>query len=274
MRALMDGRNAKMVRRYYPRYRSPKLFYQDVLNHWVRPESVWLDIGCGKRLCADERLNAALPRRGRLTVGCDRDPYLRKHSSIQHLVRCDAAALPFRSGTFNLVTAAMVLEHLERPDVVFAEVARISQPGGAFVVFTPNRWNYAMVVASLTPFWFHLLWKKLTNYFARGEWRDFDEDVFPTWYRANTVGRLRRLMHHATFETVQVTRLSLAHSLGFIRPLYALSLLFERLINRLGLDALKADILGVFVRREDAAPPRDVNDLAPRVAAAGGGRAS
>jgi SAM-dependent methyltransferase len=246
---LMDGRNAKLVQRYYPDYRSPKTAYQEVLRQRVGSDTVWLDIGCGKRLVADERLNAELPHCARLTVGCDRDPYLTKHSSIQHLVLCDAAALPFRNGVFNLVSASMVLEHLERPGIVFAEVARISQPGGAFVIFTPNRLNYAMVVASLTPFRFHLLWKKLSRYFARGEWRDFDEELFPTWYRANTTGRLRRLMKDASFDVARLEHLPLAHSFGFIRPLYALSLLFERLIDAFGLDVLKADLLGVFVRR-------------------------
>ncbi len=248
----MNGRNAKAIRRYFPRYRAAKVVYQEFLDQHVERDSVWLDIGCGKRISGSERLNAELPRRARLVVGSDRDPYLRKHSSIKHLVLCDASALPFRDGVFNLVTASMVVEHLEHPDVVFAEVARVSQPGGVFVVFTPNRMNYAMLIASLTPFWFHVFWKQLSYYFARGEWRRFDDDLFPTWYRANTGGRMRRLMHSATFDEVRLEYLSVAHSFGFIKPLYALSLLFERLIDRLGIETQKADILGVFVRRRRA----------------------
>ena len=264
----MEGRNARLIERFFPGYRSPKSVYEQVLNERVRPDTVWLDIGCGKRLCADETLNAELPRRARLAVGCDRDPHLRKHSSIKHLVLCDAAALPFRDGVFNLVTASMVLEHLEHPEQVFAEVARISQPGGAFVVCTPNRFNYAMVVASLTPFWFHVFWKKMSTFLARGEWRDFHEELFPTWYRANSAQRLRHLLQTATFAEVRLEYLSLAHSFGFVRPLYVLSLLFERFIDRVGLTVLKADILGVFVRddQENRAEPGD----APRRMAAGG----
>jgi ubiquinone/menaquinone biosynthesis C-methylase UbiE len=270
----MRGRNEKIIERYFPGYRGPKRVYEDVLNEQIDNDTVWLDIGCGRRLCGDETLNAELPRRARLVVGCDRDPHLSRHSSIENLVLCDAAALPFRHGAFNLVTASMVLEHLEKPDVVFAEVARISQPRSAFVVFTPNRFNYAMVIASVTPFWFHVLWKKLSHYFARGEWRDFDDDLFPTWYRANTRGRLRRLMGKAAFDEAQLQYLSLAHSFGFIRPLYALSLLFERLIDRFRLDRLKADILGVFVRRGDAEHTRRVVSDEPRRVAAGGARTS
>lgn len=173
-------------------------------------------------------------------------PHLRRHETVRHLVICDAAALPFRSGTFNLVTASMVAEHLEHPEAVFREVARVSAPGARFIVFTPNKWNYAMVVSRWTPHWFHVFYKRLAYYLNRGEWRSFEDDVFPTWYRANTVSALRSLRAAAGLREVQTQRLSLAHSFGFVKPLYILSLLFERLVDRLALDVLKADILAVF----------------------------
>jgi ubiquinone/menaquinone biosynthesis C-methylase UbiE len=266
----MDGRNAALIERLYPGYRSPKLVYQQVLNEQVRPDTIWLDIGCGRRICADDALNAQLPRRARLAVGCDRDSHLSRHSSIKHLVLCDASALPFRSGVFNLVTTSMVVEHLEHPQLVFDEVHRVSRPGGCFVVFTPNRFNYAMLVAAATPYRFHLLWKKFTYYLARHEWRDFEDDVFPTWYRANSLTTLRRLLARAGFRPERLQYLSLAHSFGFVRPLYALSLLCERLVDRFGLDVLKADILGVFVRGEVAASPDWAEAETVQRAAAGG----
>jgi ubiquinone/menaquinone biosynthesis C-methylase UbiE len=259
----MDGRNASLIERYYPGYRSPKRIYEQVLGEQVGPATVWLDIGCGKRICADDALNAALPRRARIAVGCDRNPHLCRHSSIKHLVL-------FRAGVFNLVTASMVVEHLEQPRQVFEEVRRISRPGGAFVVFTPNRFNYAMLVAAATPYRFHVFWKKLMHYLARHEWRDFSDDLFPTWYRANSVGALRRLMARAALREERLQYLSLAHSFGFVPPLYALSLLFERVINLLRLDVLKADILGIFVRDGSAAELKSVvADPVRRVAAGG-----
>jgi SAM-dependent methyltransferase len=267
----MDGRNAAIIERYFPGYRSPKQVYQDVLSERVRPDSVWLDIGCGKRICSDDALNSELPRRARFTVGCDRDPQLSRHSSIKHLVLCDVSALPFRSGAFNLVTAGMVVEHLPDPQVVFDEVRRVSRPGGRFVVFTPNRFNYAMLVAAATPYRFHLFWKKLMHYVARGEWRDFSDDLFPTWYRANSIDTLRRSLAAAAFREERMQSLSLAHSFGFVHPLYALSLLFERLIDRLKLDVLKADILGVFVRDGAEAQP-DWGEVSEGQRVAAGGR--
>ncbi|MCX8072545.1 MAG: class I SAM-dependent methyltransferase [Candidatus Binatia bacterium] len=172
---------------------------------------------------------------------------------MRHLVLADAAALPFRDGVFTLVTASMVAEHLERPEDVFAEVARVAAPGARFIVFTPNNWNSAMIVARLTPHWFHLAYKRLTYFLNRREWRSFEDDVFPSWYRANTVSALRRLAEQAGLREARITRHGLAHSFGFVKPLYVLSLLFERLIDRPALEFLKADILAIF-EKPAAAP--------------------
>jgi SAM-dependent methyltransferase len=244
----MKGRNAEMIARYFPRYRSPKVRYEALLDGLVNEKTVWLELGCGKRVCTDEGLNRTLPERALFAVGVDADPYLTKHSSIRNLVRCDASALPFRDGVFNLVTSSFVAEHLEKPEVVFGEIARVCAKDGRFVIFTPNLFNYGMMVAAMTPYTFHLWYKKISYYFARREWIDHDEDMFPTFYRANSVGRLRKLGDATALRVERLERVALAHSFGFVRPLYIASLLFERFIDRVGLDALKADILGVFRR--------------------------
>jgi SAM-dependent methyltransferase len=244
----MHGRNSALIRRYFPRYRSPKVTYQSVLDSLVDAKTVWLELGCGKRICMDDGLNQALPERARFAVGVDLDPYLTKHSSIRNLVRCDASALPFRDGVFSLVTSSFVVEHLEKPDVAFAEIARVCAPDARLVVFTPNLFNYGMLVAAATPYRFHLWYKKVSYFLARREWTDHDEDMFPTFYRANSVGRLRRLSAAAAFRVERLERVALAHSFGFVKPLYIGSLLFERFIDRPGLEALKADILAVFRR--------------------------
>jgi len=259
----MQGRNASMIRRFFPAYRSPKRAYEAALNRHVKAGAAWLDIGCGRTLSGDPELNEELTRRAGLIVGCDRDPHLGRHATVRDLTLCDAGELPFQDDTFDLVTASMVAEHLRDPQKVFAEVARVSRSNATFIVFTPNKWNYAMLVARATPYAFHLLYKRLTYFLNRGEWQSFEDDVFPTYYRANTVGRLRQLMTQAGFEDVRLERLSLAHSFGFVRPLYALSLLFERLIDRWPLDVLKADILAVGVKRPAVHTANPVRTLEP-----------
>ena len=67
----------------------------------------------------------------------------------------DAAALPFEDQSFDLVFHKMVAEHLDTPAAAIAETARILKPGGRLLFETPSRFYYAMLIANLTPTWFH-----------------------------------------------------------------------------------------------------------------------
>lgn len=55
----------------------------------------------------------------------------------------DGARLPFRDGTFAAVVCTEVLEHVDDPRLVFAEMARVLAPGGVAYVTTPNYANLA-----------------------------------------------------------------------------------------------------------------------------------
>jgi SAM-dependent methyltransferase len=52
------------------------------------------------------------------------------------LVQARADALPFRSGTFDVVAALAVLEHADRDDCVLAETCRVTRPGGIQILLT------------------------------------------------------------------------------------------------------------------------------------------
>ena len=50
-------------------------------------------------------------------------------------------ALPFEDGTFDVVVAGELLEHLRDPRRVVSEVLRVLRPGGAFVASVPNAYR-------------------------------------------------------------------------------------------------------------------------------------
>lgn len=54
----------------------------------------------------------------------------------------DGAALPFADGALDLVLLVDVLEHLDAPRAVAAEIMRVLRPGGLCVVLTPARLAY------------------------------------------------------------------------------------------------------------------------------------
>jgi SAM-dependent methyltransferase len=50
------------------------------------------------------------------------------------LVEGDVAHLPFERGEFDLVCERAVLHHVQRPELVVAEVTRVTRPGGRVLV--------------------------------------------------------------------------------------------------------------------------------------------
>jgi ubiquinone/menaquinone biosynthesis C-methylase UbiE len=69
------------------------------------------------------------------------------------VVVADALTLPFRDGSFHAVTMWDVLEHLRDPHAAVAEVARVLNPGGRFLLSTAD---VGSVVARLSRSRWHL----------------------------------------------------------------------------------------------------------------------
>ncbi|HKO02545.1 MAG TPA: class I SAM-dependent methyltransferase [Thermoanaerobaculia bacterium] len=55
----------------------------------------------------------------------------------------DAAALPFRTASIDVVLLLETIEHLREPMHVGAEIARVTRDGGVLLITTPLRWRYA-----------------------------------------------------------------------------------------------------------------------------------
>src|SRR5207249_3733946 len=98
------------------------------------------------------------------------------------LISADLKNLPIADGSIDLIYSRSVLEHLDRPEAVFAEFARVLRIHGRVICLTPNKWDYGSLIAIATPNSWHATIVKRT------EGRDHS-DVFPTYYRANTKRR-------------------------------------------------------------------------------------
>lgn len=125
--------------------------YARALVSEVEGASRWLDLGCGHDFLPpfvnQDRLQAARARC--VSVGIDADgSALAKHRGLRHRVRGNIERLPFQAGTFDLATANMVVEHVARPERLFAEIARVLKPGGRLLLHTPNADGYT---TRLTP---------------------------------------------------------------------------------------------------------------------------
>jgi SAM-dependent methyltransferase len=115
-----------------------------------------LDAGCGigygaVQLAAGARRVAGLE----LAPGVAAAARLRyAHPRVDFLCG-DASRLPFPDGSFDLVVAFEVIEHLEAWDRLLTEARRVLGPAGLFVVSTPNRLYYSESRAEPNPFHVH-----------------------------------------------------------------------------------------------------------------------
>jgi SAM-dependent methyltransferase len=186
-------------------------------------------------------LLAATPK---LAVGCDLDePAMRAHRSLTRVVSADLEHLPFGTETMDLVTSNMVVEHLDHPEAVFAEFARVLRPGGRVLVHTPNAYSYFVLGSRLLP----------SGPFKRRLAGALDgraeSDVFPTRYRANTPSRLRALMLKAGLQEESCRLVANDAVLARVNPIVAgLELLFIRLSLLRAFRLLRVTILASFVK--------------------------
>ena len=108
-----------------------------------------LDLGCG----AGPGLRF-FAQRGLGAVGLDRSRYAleqaRRLAAPQGLLEGDlGAGLPFREGSFDIVLASEVIEHLRDGPAFLRECRRILRPGGVLLLTTPNLWDVRRFVFPL-----------------------------------------------------------------------------------------------------------------------------
>lgn len=93
-----------------------------------------LDLGAGSG-----GNTALLRHRGYASVALEHHPVAAAFARSRGLsvVRGDAQRLPFGDGTFDLVLACDVLEHLRDDDAAVQELRRVLQPSGCLVITVP-----------------------------------------------------------------------------------------------------------------------------------------
>lgn len=160
----------------------------------LEPDDVVLDVGCGRgqRLRSPSRYHRELLRMGdraARVIGIDVDPAAAVNPLVSEfrLIE-DTTRWPVDDASVDVVVSDYVLEHVEDPDAFFREVVRVLRPGGRFCARTPNKNGYVGIASRLIPNRFH------ARVVGRVQVSRDAEDVFPTYYRANTAGALRRLL--------------------------------------------------------------------------------
>ena len=229
--------------RLYPQFPEnwdDELFRTEILKV-VSRESKVLDLGAGAGVV--EQMN--FRGRARRVCGIDPDSRVEENPYLDEAKIGQGESIPYADGTFDVVIADNVLEHLEHPKRVFREAARTLRPGGLFLVKTPNKWHYVPTLARCTPHWFHQLINRL-----RGR---HDTDTFPTRYVANTPRALERLAALAGFEVREILLVEARPEyLRIAWPLYLLGWVYERVVNFVpGLSRFRVVMMAVLQKPAD-----------------------
>jgi ubiquinone/menaquinone biosynthesis C-methylase UbiE len=216
--------------------------YRARLIEALQARGRWLDLGCGHDFLppwfsADDRsLNLA----GWTVAGVDLDDTsLKRHPGLTWRIHADIQQLPFRARTFDLITANMVLEHVRNPELLFREVARVLTDRGCFLIHTPNLHGYTTAFTRLLP-------QRLLAPLAGLLLGRRPEDVYETYYRANSQSRLQQLAaaSHLTIDAFRFVDSS--PQLIRVPPMMLCELLWIRSLGPAGRARHRACLLATF----------------------------
>lgn len=208
---------------------------QDCLGH----DAVVLDAGSGPGTWVLQE------QRDRIRLLVGEDVYQPEDTSnLDRFVLASCDQLPFDDGTFDVVFSYLVIEHLPDPEGAFAEIRRVLKPGGYFCFKTPAVHTPLFLLAKVLPTALH---KRLKSQIGTDE-----DDVFPTYYRANSVRLLDRQLKAVGMtprwvHTMDQTYAYMTHN----KWTYALGLMFSRCTQSRWLAFLRNQIIGIYQRPEE-----------------------
>lgn len=226
-------------------YRTPDDWYEATVTALVGEETLWLDVGCGREVFPSNPAAARLlAGRCRLLAGVDPGDNIDDNRLLHDRAKCTLEA--FRTErTYDLITLRMVAEHIAHPRDAVAALARLAKPGGRVVVYTVWKWSPAAIAAAVTPMAVHHRLKKLL-------WNTAERDSFPTTYRMNTRGTLRRLFEAAGFVEDSLHHLDDTRALARWKVLAVAELSVWKLLRAAGLPYPERCLLGVYRRQAPA----------------------
>jgi SAM-dependent methyltransferase len=213
----------------------------------------WLDAGCGHNLFEARfaRYESAAIRHTSFIVGCDATfESLRHHRTVDRLATAKLGCLPFRDGSFDLVTLHWVVEHLDDPEAVFREIARVLAPGGLVILRTPNAASYYVLLMRLG---MPLIPKRLLYRLIRYMQHRGPEDVFPTCYRANSRRALTRIARQVGLVEQSILVFPDQPLFYCVAPLALLEMSLTKAAMAVGLGSLCCDTIVAVLRRPGGA---------------------
>lgn len=190
---------------------------------------VILDVGCGRGAYHEDpvylhrRVRSWMRDDGARVIGIDVDPAAAGNPAVDEFRLIEGPEWPVASESVDLAYADFVLEHVEHPNVFFAEAWRVLKPGGHLCIRTTNVTSYVGLVARFVPNRHHSRVNAVVQEGRKAE------DVFPTRYRCNTALKIRRQLRRHGFDAVAYGYEAEPSYLSFSILAYALGVVHQKL---------------------------------------------
>ena len=157
-------------------------------------EKLVLDAGCGHGNYVIDEFRDKIE----FAAGVDIDSKsTTKNSSLDEIKYSNLETIPYPNNSFETVVSLWVLEHLENPSRVLREIRRVLKPGGCFIFVTPNKNNWLLKCKGLAN-------QSLVKWVNKKFYGREEKDVFMTYYRANTMDKLEKLLKEAGYKIVKL----------------------------------------------------------------------
>lgn len=206
--------------RFFESSEHPYRKYENKIASVLCETDTLLDAGCGRTAPALSKFIGKV----KTLVGIDLEDNAEELLGIRY-IKGDIAHIDVQSKSVDIVISRSVLEHVLTPAYIFKEINRILKPSGSFIFLVPNLYDYVSILSILIPNKFH---KYIVS---KTEGRKM-EDVFPTYYKANTYSSINKLSRNSGFEIIEFQWIGQYPSSLMFNPfLFLIGTIYEKIIS-------------------------------------------
>jgi ubiquinone/menaquinone biosynthesis C-methylase UbiE len=201
-----------------------------------------LDVGCGNR----SDLSRYLRNNGyNITIhGIDIDDYAKNNPDVDQVYIGSAEEMPFIDSTYDVVFSQFLLEHVEDAKKTLASMTRVLKEEGTLLITIPNPISPEGLVTKLTPYSFHIYFKKVVQ-----KVNNASHNTFPTRFAFKSVENIHSILQQLGYQSIN--SFYVAESYYRFRKRYVLgnlSVFYTKVLDKLGLNKLQSTVVIIAVK--------------------------